>query len=295
MMREIGMGFIEKALLKERSRFETEFAERGSAPVPEDVVESHGVPYGPGDLHTMDIYRPRDAEDALPIIINIHGGGLSCGSKEFNRTYCEKLCRQGFVVFSADYRLVPEHSFMDQLDDVSRAMDNVRSVAEEHGGDPSDICMVADSAGALLTIYAVAMTRSPELAEAFGVEPSGITVRALGLLSGMFYMDRRDKVGLFLPKTVYGKGYKNGPFARFIDPECPEVAGNLPPSFLVTSDGDFLRRYTTDYAAALEKKGMDTFLDEYRCKLPHAFGVFIPEAEETDRSIERMARFLRSQ
>ncbi|EKC43647.1 esterase / lipase [human gut metagenome] len=84
------------------------------------------------------------------------------------------------------------------------------------------------------------MQRSTALAQAAGVTPSDLPVRALGLVSGMFYTNRLDQIGLFLPRYLYGRHYKKSAFAPYVSPEHPDIVTSLPPSLLITSDNDNL-------------------------------------------------------
>ena len=110
---------------KQRSDFELSAIERDKTQVmPEGVSVQTDIPYmNDGDkAHRMDVYRPEGSEDTtLPVVINIHGGGLLIGSKEFNRFFCAKLSRLGYLVFSIDYRLVPDCMVFDQFSDVCNA------------------------------------------------------------------------------------------------------------------------------------------------------------------------------
>ena len=81
----------------------------------------------------------------------------------------------------------------------------------------------------------------------------GLRINAFGLISGMFYTSRFDKIGLFLPKYLYGRDYKKTPFAKYVNPENRELLNSLAPVWLVTSHNDFLRRYTTDFEKALTR------------------------------------------
>ncbi len=170
--------------------------------IPDDIKLVENIPYlnDSCPAHTMDIYRPASLVPSRPVIINVHGGGLMEGSKEFNRRFCIQLCRQNFVVFSIEYRLIPDVTVYEQLDDVSRAMDAVKSLIIRYQGNPNQVYMIGDSAGAYLIAYAVAMQNSPELAGAAHVHPSSLPIQALGLISGMFYTRKLDKIGLFLPR-----------------------------------------------------------------------------------------------
>ena len=91
---------------------------------PDDVSELTDINYCDDGLqaHTLNVYRPTSNQKTLPVIINVHGGGLVMGNKEFNRFFCAELCKMGYVVFSIEYRLVPEVQVFDQFADVTAAM-----------------------------------------------------------------------------------------------------------------------------------------------------------------------------
>lgn len=55
----------------------------------------------------LDVYRPKSVEGALPVIVDIHGGGWYYGDKELNKYYCMSLVKYGFAVVNVSYRLAP--------------------------------------------------------------------------------------------------------------------------------------------------------------------------------------------
>ena len=290
---------IEKMFYKQREEFEVSAAKRDQElEFPEDVIETKDIQYSDDDCkaHRLDMFRPAGREqEVLPVIVNIHGGGLLLGSKEFNRFYCAKLSRLGFLVYSLEYRLVPDCNFFDQLSDISLAMDFVKQRIADDKGDISHVYACADSGGGCLLTYFAAMQKNPELATAAHMTPSDLPLRALGLISGMFYTNRFDKIGLFLPKYLYGKHYKKEAFAPYVNPEHPGVAGSLPPCYLVTSKNDHLQRYTLNFTKALAKYHTPYRLQNFpkNPQLPHAFSVFFPFLEESDQSMAAMVEFFR--
>lgn len=263
---------------------------------PVDVLEIRNLHYGndASPARRMDVYRPANIRRTYPVIINVHGGGLVMGTKEFNRFFCAELCRLGYVVFSVEYRLVPEVQVFQQFADVTAVMNYIDDSVLVYGGDPDRVYMVGDSAGAYLIAYTVAMQKSNALAAAAHVEPSRLKIRALGLISGMFYTRRFDEIGIFLPKTLYGRNYKHSSFAPFTNPEHPEITKNLPPCFLITSHNDHLRRYTLDFTAALRRNGTECELLDFGEdeRLTHAFSVFDPTMDKSQEAIQAMSRFL---
>ena len=271
-------------------------------PFPDDVVLHENIDYiGDGKAcHMMDVYiqnkNEKETGKPLPVLINIHGGGFLLGKKEVNRLFCADMCQRGFAVFCLEYPLVPEVNIFEIFRDLTAGINNVAGLAEKFGGNPERIYLCGDSAGAYLCVYLAAMQRNPDMAKVAKVPKIVPEVKALGLISGMFYIHKPDNIGFFMPKLVYGKNWKKEPFAPYTDPENPGIAGkgNLPPCFILTAKGDFLRHYSKNFAKALKKNGCEhTLLDiKGEQKLPHAFSAMFPELPDSQAANEAMAEFL---
>ena len=260
-------------------------------------TEFRDVPYiQDGDrAHMLDIYSPICHAEQVSVIVNIHGGGLIMGNKEFNRHFCLSLCNHGFLVFSIEYRLCPETTVFGQLQDIAAAMNYIDKMIPKFKGKPGIVHMVGDSAGAFLALYTAAIQRNPMLARTAGVRPSYLEIQSMALISGMFYTTRKDSIGLFLPKALYGEGYKKHPFYPFLDPSVPAVGLSLPPCMLITSKKDKLYGYTKDLAAALQRCGTPCKLKNYGDDphLYHAFCVFEPELPESRMVIHDICLYFR--
>ncbi len=265
-------------------------------PLPPDVVLTANVDYiGDGaGCHMMDIYRPSDVTGKLPVLVDIHGGGFLLGKKEANGLFAADMCRRGFIVFCPEYPLVPDTDIFGIFRALAACINRIASIAGEYGGDATRLFLCGDSAGAHLCVYLAAMRKNSDMARAAGVEPIVPEIRALGLQSGMFYTTLPDQVGLFLPSMIYGKDRKKDPFfKKYAVPDVPDITKKLPPCFVVTARGDFLRNYSRRFAAALEKSGAEyAFLDiDEDKKLPHAFAAMLPETEAAKRANAAMAEF----
>lgn len=260
--------------------------------VPESVEELPDIPYinRSGVPLAMDICKPRVPEGTeLPVIVTVHGGGLVIGNRKLSRMFNRTLAEKGYLVFSIEYRLVPRANICEQLDDVCAGLDFIGRKLPEFDVDFTRMFLVAESAGAYLAAYVAAMKKSKELQEAIGYEPSRITFKALGLISGMFYTNKKDPIGLLLSEQFYGEKRTDDNFLQYMDPERPEILNNLPPTFLITSYGDFLNNYTLEYHKALKKAGKTTHLVYYGEKeLRHAFVSVNPEHPQSLDAIERM-------
>lgn len=218
--------FIKQAFYKQRADFQKDLPARDKKyTLCSGVTELEDIPYAEDGLpaHRLDLYQPGNAADQkLPVILNVHGGGLLLGCKEFNRYFCAKLSKLGYLVYSIEYRLIPDCLFFDQCSDVFLAMEYIRKDLAKKGLS-QQIYAVGDSGGACLLTYCTAMQNSKKVAAAAHVTPSALPIQALGLISGMFYTNKRDKIGLFLPSYLYGKGYKKRAFAPYVNPEHPDI------------------------------------------------------------------------
>lgn len=292
--------FIQKQLKKVGSMLDNWMERRkNEIEFPADVEEFSDIPYlNDGQrCHLLDIYRPKNASAPLPVIVDFHGGGMVLCTKDVNRIFCGELARRGFLVFCVDYPLVPDTDIPGILADVSRGMDFVDTLIEQYGGDRSRIYQVGDSAGAFLSIFAVAAQKNPAIAEAGKFTPSKLPVKALGLISGMFYTTVSDSNCMFLRKDFYGKDWKHHPMSRFFDPAVQDIAGNLPPCFLVTSGADNLRSYTLKFHKGLTAAGTPCELLDFPMDkaLGHDFVATTPEKKESQQALNQMVEFLLKQ
>ena len=289
---------LKSTINKERREFETLCNGKTiPAALKENVTEFRDVPYiqDGNRAHMLDIYSPICHAEQVSVIVNIHGGGLIMGNKEFNRHFCLSLCNHGFLVFSIEYRLCPETTVFGQLQDIAAAMNYIDKMIPKFKGKPGLVHMVGDSAGAFLALYTAAIQRNPMLARTAGVRPSYLEIQSMALISGMFYTTRKDSIGLFLPTALYGDGYRKHPFYPYLNPSVPAVGNSLPPCMLITSKKDKLYGYTKDLAAALQRSGTPCKLKNYGDDphLYHAFCVFEPELPESRMVIHDICLYFR--
>lgn len=155
------------------------------------------------------------------------------------------------------------------------------------------IYMTAESAGAYLGLYVSAMKKSKVLQEAIGYKPTKMNIKALALISGMFYTRRKDALGRFMGPMFYGKDEKSKKIAEFTNPEHDEIIHNIPPVFLTTSKADMLEKYTLDFAAQLKNKGIEHKLVHTGNdpKLLHAYPVIRPDYEESKLVVEEIVNW----
>ena len=106
-----------------------------------------------GEQLTLDAFVPERAEKSRPAVVLIHGGGWRAGTKANFDQQGHDLAALGYVAFSINYRLAPEHPYPAAVDDVQAAVRWLRTPAqvERYGIDPERIGALGGSAGAHLT------------------------------------------------------------------------------------------------------------------------------------------------
>ena len=294
------MGFAENIVLSFIKRNLNKALKLDELPVisSEGLREHRDIPYrNRADKELlMDIFEPIVPKGTeLPVIVNIHGGGLIDGNKNISAGFCRQLAKRGYLVFSLEYRLIPDVRVYEQFDDVCAGMDCVGRKLVEFDVDITRLYMVAESAGAYLATYVAAMRNSKALQDAIGYPPTRMQFKAIGLISGMFYTNRNDALGWVLSRSIYGKDERNKSMEQYTNPEHPEIIYHIPPCYLITSKEDMLERYTLDFAGELGNKGVEHFLRHMSSdkKLIHAFPVIRPDYPESERVIDEIVTWFR--
>lgn len=103
------------------------------------------------ERHLLDIYTPeKPADEKLPVMFWIHGGGWQAGNKSDVALKPKVLTERGFVFVSTNYRLLPEVTMDVLIRDVAASFGWVHRNIAKHGGDPNRIFVGGHSAGAQL-------------------------------------------------------------------------------------------------------------------------------------------------
>ena len=260
---------------------------------PIDIEEVFDLKYRneKGKKLAADMYRPKARDEGLlPVAIFVHGGGLFAGTRKMNRLFCEILARMGHVVYSVEYRLITEADGFEEISDISAAFDFVKQNIKEHGGDPEKVFVIGESAGAYLALYATALTKNRTLKSKFRLSAPDIDIKGLICSSGMFYANRKDPIGIVYKKEMFGKGTKDKELMKLMNPETQEIIDSLPPLFMISSSGDFLRNYTLRYADKLKKVGHPVKLIYYKNAqhLIHAFTTLSPLFPESGEVLVKL-------
>ena len=211
---------------------------------------------------SMDVYKPvGEVKEPLPIILDVHGGGLIAGRKEQNRNLGIQLARRGYIVFIPDYRLVPETDIFGQISDILDALAVIEAKATS-SAEISKTLRYRRQCRCFFGSMAVASLHHPtemqpvirRLERYIPQKVQALRVTAMGFQSGMFYI-YKGQVGL-LANNYMQKGWRKEKYASYIRPEY--YCKLLPPCFLCSGKGDFLKGQTKTLCEATEKPTTST-------------------------------------
>lgn len=205
--------------------------------------------------NVLDLYKPKGAEGKLPVFVSVHGGGYVYGDKERYAYYTSYFVKGGFAVVNFTYTLAPKKIFPTPIVETNMVMEWICNNAEKYGLDTDNVVMIGDSAGAqIASQYAVCAT-NPKYAEIMGITVPGIKLKALSLGCGVYSL-----VKLNLSLNPIKKAYLTrnpeqfGEQIKVLD----YVTEDYPPTFLISSPGDFLLENLEPMEKLLQSKGVET-------------------------------------
>ncbi|GJM37151.1 MAG: hypothetical protein DHS20C19_05180 [Acidimicrobiales bacterium] len=113
------------------------------------------VEYGPDPYHRYDLYLP--ADDGAPLIVYLHSGGWIGGDRSYVPPMVLRFLELGYAVASVEYRIAPDSTFPEPVEDVKRAIRELKAMGAETGlVDPDRVVVYGTSAGGHLGAFAAA-------------------------------------------------------------------------------------------------------------------------------------------
>jgi len=202
---------------------------------------------GPGAdpvKHRLDLFLPAPSEAPAPVLVFVHGGGWRKGDKSFSPgghdvygNVGRFFAGRGIATAVISYRLMPQVTLAEQIDDVARAVAWVRREAPRHGLDPDGIFLSGHSAGAQLATW---VTLDASRLASVGVPASAI--RGLIAVSGAAH-DVADEETYRLggDPDYYAERFRNGDptdaWKRAVSP-IHFVRGDAPPALIFYAEGE---------------------------------------------------------
>ncbi len=283
---------------KMRKEWSESDAERDAGlTTPETIKRYDNIAYGShGVWNLMDIYHTKDVKEPQPAIISIHGGGWVYGTKEIYQFYGMGLAQRGFTVVNFNYRLAPEDPYPAALEDINALFTWVGEHGKEYQIDVNNLFVVGDSAGGQFASQYLAMLANEEYRKfyQFQMPVNTIRIKAAGLNCGAYDVAAQieEQAGGVLAEYL-GRDYKDKLPALDTMKYLNE---DFPPSFIMTSYHDFLRKEAKPMYDALTALGIPCKLKEYgaedKPEIAHVFHINM-RLEEAKQCNDDECKFFR--
>lgn len=154
---------------------------------------SRGIRFGAKPRQLLDIYCPEGAPsrggEAYPVVVAVMGGAWVIGHRAWNAQLGQRVMDAGVIMVALDYRNYPFSCVPDMLEDLDAGLAWVFQNVASYGGDPTNVVLTGQSAGAHLSSLLL-LRRSmqeaqdaiedPEVAAASEGAAERITVNANG-------------------------------------------------------------------------------------------------------------------
>jgi acetyl esterase len=177
-----------------------------SGPVP----DYSNVRYGSSPMNTFDFWKAPSTQPT-PLVIRIHGGGLTSGSKSDVSTSMITSClAKGISYMSINYRLTPEVIIPQHYMDAARAIQYIRLHAAEFNINPVLIGATGSSAGGLITHW---LGYHNDLADPNNVDSvlrMSTRLQAIANWSAQTTIDKRDALAWVGPMVLQFTTYFGG-------------------------------------------------------------------------------------
>ncbi len=207
----------------------------------------------------MDIYFDSENATAMPLVINIHGGGWNHGEKESQKGF-KNFFKRGFAVVNVEYRLVDVAPAPAAIEDVRCALAYMIENHKKYNIDLDRVVIMGGSAGAHLALmvgltcdsglFTSECSNSKPFKVAAIVDKYGITDLSLYPKGEWNYSSVRNWLGLYQQDVK---------FAKSVSPLF-QVSKNSPPVFIVHGTADPIVPFnqSVELHKALEKEGIKT-------------------------------------
>ncbi len=126
------------------------------------TVFLENISYGNHERNKVDIFIPQNLKSCSGLILFIHGGGWHEGDKSIHHEDAYYFSDSGYVCASMNYRFVADNiSVFNELDDITSALETVKTKCSEYGINVEKIILSGGSAGGHLSLL-YAYTRNEE-------------------------------------------------------------------------------------------------------------------------------------
>lgn len=178
--------------------------------------KAEDISYGPLARQALDIYKADSPKASAPVIVFIHGGSWTEGSKDIYKFLAEGFTKDGYDVVVPNYRLYPETKYPGMIEDSAKA---IAFAAQQYPGKP--LVVMGHSAGAYNTLMVML---DPQYAKGAGLDLCNRVAGAVSLSgpTGIIPLDSEPYITIF-PDRFTGS---DAPLNNVSSPSPPILFGH---------------------------------------------------------------------
>jgi acetyl esterase/lipase len=262
-------------------------------PAGSNPAVTHSDHTAPGAEGSPDVrarvFRPAGAEQVLPCLLWIQGGGYVLTAPDMDDQFCEEIAqRHGCVVVSVDWRRAPEHPFPAALEDCYAALAWTARSAAELRVDPGRIVIGGHSSGggsaAGLALLARDRHEFP-IAHQLLIYPmlddTNSTPSSFLVTDPEVWNRTSNEIGW---RGYLGDTHGTDRVSPYAAPTLMEDLSGLAPATVLTGELDLFVDEDISYAQGLLHAGVPTELHVYPAA-HHGFDRMVPTAVVSQRFI----------
>lgn len=159
------------------------------------------VSYGPHARNVLDFWQA-PGEGPRPLLVYIHGGGWTTGDKKQAYEAFRPFLARGISYAAINYRLTGEHPLPAPVHDAARAIQFLRSQAQQWKIDTSRIALTGGSAGACTSMWILLHDDLANPAADDPVSRQSTRVAAAAVSAGQTSIDPRVIEGWLGPNVL---------------------------------------------------------------------------------------------
>jgi pectinesterase len=228
----------------------------------------------------LDVFQPDKIQKPLPAILIIHGGGWRSGNKEQHHALAERLSENGYVCFTASYRLSTDALYPAAVQDLKTAIRWIRANAKTYEVDTTKIVALGFSSGAQLAALIGATNDVATFEGPSGNLSYSSNVNAIVSIDGILAFIHPESGEGDDSKSTSAATYWFG-YSKTENPELWKAASALtyagpdtPPTLFLNSSLPRFHAGRDDYIKELSKYNIYTEVHEFDA--PHTFCLFEP-------------------
>ncbi|MGE6632130.1 alpha/beta hydrolase [Bacillus sp. NPDC077027] len=231
------------------------------------------IPTSAGETRVL-VFKPiGKSAQALPVFVNLHGGGFILGSAEMDNHWCPVIAdRAECIVVNVDYQLAPENPFPVALYECYDVLKWLYENPNEFQVDPERLAIGGHSAGGNLAtaVCLLNIQKGNQLPISYQVLDYPPLDLATDPEQKPTFEEAipPDLARLFNALYLQNEDPYN-PLASPIFADLSSLA-SMPPALVITAEKDSLADEAERYAVKLKEAGVDVTYKQY-LGVPHGF------------------------